>query len=443
MAAPAASEGPANDVARELIFSSANRGEALFSAIRAVFCGVVLLRLIVLGEYRTEGGGLSRLKFELPVLLAGAFLSCGAFVFARARRFTPDLLAVSTLLDAAFCFASLLSNVLWPPPAYEGLLRMPDVGVLLPLVFASALRLTPRAALASGIGNFSSLGVLVLVDRRLNGARLSYGSEQVGFLAILILLAAGVAWATTTVARGLAVRAAVEAARVDRARRRLSLLLQEHHDVRTVLSSAQLHLDLLARQSLARTAQDTERLELVRRAVSSLSEFVESVKSRVFQELAVIDGAAEVDVAAVTITAIDAVRDLFPQRKIKLSQSATSARARMVGGERALAHVLFNLMVNACEGNAAGHAEEVTVRVTGAEPPGEKAVRVEICDDGPGFPEAVIAAPKNVVLSSKERGNGLGISLAFAVVESSGGQVELANQTPRGGRVLLQFPAPC
>lgn len=81
-------------------------------------------------------------------------------------------------------------------------------------------------------------------------------------------------------------------------------------------------------------------------------------------------------------------------------------------------------------------------------------VRIEISDDGPGFPVQVLAQMGEPYISDRAAarrgegegagGLGLGLFIAKALLERSGGQLDIGNASPigRGARVLLSWPLP-
>jgi len=335
------------------------------------------------------------------------------------------------------CGLSLSTNVFWPSTRYPGLLRMPDVGALLMMVFISTLRLTPVAALASGAANLASLLVLVALDRSLNAPRLTYSMGEVTMVMAMLVTTTGACWGVATGARALVRRAALESLRAEGARRSLRALLQEHHDVRTLLSAARLHLDLLRDGG---PPDEGGHVPALTRLLVELESFVENVKSRALSELALADGSAPVPLGGVLNGVAEALRARFPAVSLAVSAPAAAATVSIMGGERGLAHVLSGLLVNACEGDGQHTARQVRVSAA-AEHLDSAGVRVDVVDDGPGFPREVLAARGAGWITTKRNGSGLGLALAKAVVESSGGRFELGNVAEQGARVSIWLPA--
>jgi two-component system, NtrC family, sensor kinase len=100
-----------------------------------------------------------------------------------------------------------------------------------------------------------------------------------------------------------------------------------------------------------------------------------------------------------------------------------------------LRQTLLNLVLNAA--NALG--EEGTITVVAAKD-GEN-IRLEVEDDGPGFPPELLASGIRPFFSTREQGTGLGLAFTRRFARDLGGEVLLANREPRGARVTLSLPA--
>jgi signal transduction histidine kinase len=99
--------------------------------------------------------------------------------------------------------------------------------------------------------------------------------------------------------------------------------------------------------------------------------------------------------------------------------------------------VLDNVVVNALEVSRVGDR----VRVRGAVTP-DGGVRLEIIDQGPGIPAAVLARVfEPFVTSGKEGGTGLGLAIARKIVEDHSGTIEARNDDGgKGARFTITLP---
>lgn len=107
-----------------------------------------------------------------------------------------------------------------------------------------------------------------------------------------------------------------------------------------------------------------------------------------------------------------------------------------------LTQVILNLMKNAVEASPPGGTINIITRMSTdfplpASAPGGRTIPViclEIIDEGPGIPPAVLGSLFTPFFTTKAEGAGLGLSVANGLVERHGGMLELANG-PEGGAV--------
>jgi signal transduction histidine kinase len=108
----------------------------------------------------------------------------------------------------------------------------------------------------------------------------------------------------------------------------------------------------------------------------------------------------------------------------------------MVSADPALLHrMLANLLDNAMKHLPPGTTIDFQLQAQ------MEFGRLEIEDDGPGFPPEVIDRPFEKYVKGKDStGNGLGLAFAEAVVRAHGGQIRAYNG-PRGGAcIALDLP---
>ena len=98
--------------------------------------------------------------------------------------------------------------------------------------------------------------------------------------------------------------------------------------------------------------------------------------------------------------------------------------------------ILHNLIKNALEASTDTAIVVITRNLSST-----STLELEIRDDGPGFPESLIARIFEPYVTSKIKGNGLGLAIVRKMVEQHGGNV-LASNIPQGGaRVVISLPA--
>ncbi len=422
---------------RDVFERSALRGERVLSVVRIVFCTVMGARfawMLTLFPMAENG---ARQWVTYPALAIAIVFSPAVYLpWWRTR--VASLLHWSVTMDALVCSTTLLPNVLWPGPGYLGIANQADATALMIIALVAGLRYSTSAALLGGALNFCAYVVLVLIERRVRGDAVPLASHM--YLVFGIYLAGAVAMAVTLAAasRRLALRAASAAVRADWAGRSLGELLREHHDVRALVSAARIHADLLARDLAApeRAAHLAAVAEDLRADLDALHAMVDDIKARAYSDLLAMEEAQAVEVADVLGEIASLLGDRYPAVTVR-ARCDGKPRALVAGGHTGLRRALFNLVVNACEGDGTRTARVVEVHASAD----ARDVRIEILDDGPGFPAPSLRAGAPPLPSTKPGGSGLGLAVASAIAQASTGAMTLSNRESGGGRVVVALRA--
>src|SRR5215213_7781592 len=103
--------------------------------------------------------------------------------------------------------------------------------------------------------------------------------------------------------------------------------------------------------------------------------------------------------------------------------------------------VLLNLVINAEQAMLAAHGRGLLVVRTWHERD-QGAVVLEINDDGPGVPEDVQPKIFDPFFTTKEvgKGTGLGLTVAYAIVQEHGGRIRVESPLGRGASFFIEFP---
>ena len=104
--------------------------------------------------------------------------------------------------------------------------------------------------------------------------------------------------------------------------------------------------------------------------------------------------------------------------------------------------VLLNLIVNAEQAMLATNGRGTLVTRTWYDPERESVV-LEVNDDGPGVPEDVQAKIFDPFFTTKAvgQGTGLGLTVAYAIVQEHGGRIRVASDAGQGASFFVEFPA--
>ncbi|MFF1300401.1 MULTISPECIES: sensor histidine kinase [unclassified Streptomyces] len=194
------------------------------------------------------------------------------------------------------------------------------------------------------------------------------------------------------------------------------------HQLRGPLSSIRLRLQLLGEDR-----PDVPQLPSLLREVDRLSALLNNVLDWGAGRHRPPEAVEVLDVAAARVDAWSVLAD---ERGVRMDLAGTAVTARQVHG--ALDHALDVLLDNAVQAGLPGSTVTCAVRVSGPD------VRVSVTDEGPGMSDAELACAGRPswrgAAGAGREGSGLGLSIASALLDASGGRLDLA-RTASGGLV--------
>lgn len=427
-------DGPERTVAR-LLDEATRRMERWMAIVRTVVVFITLLRFVALGGL--WDGQQVPVRAWIPLSASAVMLLFSVWALRRTRRapISAWVLGLSVSVDMVVCFSKLLPNALWPTPEYPGILSIPDWAMILLVITIAGFRLSERVVWLSAALGFASMAILIHVDQLVIGDRVHYIPNNILLAAIYGVFATVLALIIARQTRSLVIQGARESLRVHRAQQALGSLLHENHDVRSLISAANLTSDLVLRGLEPGHPQrrNAESLSEDLRAVSAL---MSTLRERAFQGLATTGGHLDAELAPAVRSVTSLVSRRFSAVRIACEVPAGLC-VRLAGGAVILERVLLNLIVNACQGDGTSAAANLWIRAW----PEEQDVHVRIEDDGPGFPEDILHAPLERVVTTKRDGSGLGLFLVRSVVSATQGRLALGQRAGGGACVDLVLPA--
>jgi len=202
------------------------------------------------------------------------------------------------------------------------------------------------------------------------------------------------------------------------------------HDLRHYLAAVYANAEFLASPSLP-SSERAELFEEIRLAVNGTTDMLDSLL--IFSRTGSALQRTPTAMTAIVERAVSLLRTHPDAERVTIrvepSETDTTASVDSKQMERAV----FNLLLNACQ-SARQYAErrEATVRI-GAD---KDFVSLTIIDNGPGVAEAIRESLFDPFVSQgKQKGTGLGLTLAWSVAREHGGDVKLVSS--RSGETVF------
>lgn len=156
-----------------------------------------------------------------------------------------------------------------------------------------------------------------------------------------------------------------------------------------------------------------------------------------------------IELTSLVSDVVDDLRDAYPHVNVTASLPDTAWTIALPSFRLAIE----NVCENACKHNDSAEPR-VEIGITTLESPdaeldgdesdhpdeNEGRVRITVADNGPGIPEQDRTAITEGRETALEHGSGLGLWLAYWIVDSSGGELRFADNDPRGSVVTIDTP---
>ena len=201
------------------------------------------------------------------------------------------------------------------------------------------------------------------------------------------------------------------------------------HEIKNPLNAIRLHLELLRN----RLDEDTPELMVIAQEISRLDRVVKTFldfNRPVHPRLEPLDLHEAIE---------DIARLVTPEaesRKIKVELRKAPGVAVIEGDLDLLKQAILNVVMNAVEAMAENGGGLLTLETVVERGVVEFSVR----DTGPGIPAEVQDKIFNLYFSTKARGSGIGLAMAFRFVQLHGGKIEFSTQAGIGTTFRFSFP---
>jgi len=228
-----------------------------------------------------------------------------------------------------------------------------------------------------------------------------------------------------------------------------SFVANVSHELRTPLARLREALGLLSDGTCGPTTPQQERvLALARRACEREVRIVEALLdlSRMSSGLP-IKCEAGCDVDRVIEAAVADERAEAEERRVTIAFEREGRAPTLEIDTALVERAVANLVRNAVSVSTAGKVVRVTRRIARAPVRGERVVRIDVTDDGPGVTEAMKAtmfqpfSSASVPGVDRPQGIGLGLSFARDVALAHGGELTMTSEQGQGSTFTLVLPA--
>jgi signal transduction histidine kinase len=209
------------------------------------------------------------------------------------------------------------------------------------------------------------------------------------------------------------------------------------HELNNPLTSILAYTDFLHKRALARTQQDPDELERLRRIGESAHRMLRFTRDLV-QYARPIDVRGPVVVSSVIEQALSFCEHLLDEMKVDVDRRLGDGVLPVRGAAEQLAQVFVNLFTNACHAMPKGGRLVIVTEVAAD----ETYVRIHVEDTGHGIDQENLEHVFQPFFTTKHdgRGSGLGLSIVKSIVEQHEGSIEVDSKIGHGTRFSVTLP---
>lgn len=149
------------------------------------------------------------------------------------------------------------------------------------------------------------------------------------------------------------------------------------------------------------------------------------------------------DINEIVERAVRIVQAQLAERRVQLTCEAGDALPTVYADANQIQQVLVNLLLNANDAVAEGGSIRIETRCDGGGPGAARAagIAIRVSDNGSGIPAADLQKIFDPFFSTKgPKGTGLGLAVAWGIVEKHGGKLEVESQVGTGTTFNIYLP---
>lgn len=212
---------------------AAAQGDRAVAVARLVVCTLGLARLLVF-RFDAIFYASHPQSPKYWIAISGMCIGLAFSGLVLLRRIDPTRAwrwaTMSILLDTLVVLMILAPIHAWPHSGYVGMLREIETSLLLLVVMAAGVRLSPRATIMAIVANAVAFGLLIALDYMHappNAAPLGYGLADIMLAGVIYVGACTLGWAGTSWTRRLVLSGARAYMQAEKARQRLGVFVSK------------------------------------------------------------------------------------------------------------------------------------------------------------------------------------------------------------------------
>ncbi len=204
------------------------------------------------------------------------------------------------------------------------------------------------------------------------------------------------------------------------------------HEIKNPLNAIALHLEVMRAKMQTGDADVTAEMDVISREIARLDRVVKTFLDFTRPvELRLTD----FDLHQIAAEAAALVEPQARSQSVSVHISGAGHKVMVRGDRDLIKQATLNLVVNAVEAMKGGGTLRLWVR---AEGPWAELI---VADTGPGIPPEAGEKIFNLYYSTKAKGSGIGLAVAFRVAHLHGGSIDFTSEPGKGAAFRLRFPA--
>lgn len=211
------------------------------------------------------------------------------------------------------------------------------------------------------------------------------------------------------------------------------------HEIKNPLTPIQLSAERLRHKYLK--TMDEKDAETMERLTSTIIHQVDSMKEMVkaFSEYAKMPELKmqPLDIESLLTEVVDLYRG---SDKLTITQALNISGTLVEADQGRLRQVFHNLIKNALEAAVDQETICLNVKTQLQEINKQYWSVLELSDNGPGFPEDMLANIFDPYVTNKPKGTGLGLAIVKKIIEEHGGSIVAENEAGGGAKVTIRLP---